>query len=302
LNRLDEAATVFRKAEERRLQSETLTTALYTFAFLRGDTAQMAQLLSSTLGNPSAEASLLAAQADTEAWSGKMKAARELTQRAADSAQRNDAKENAAGYQASAALREAASGDREQAIAHAHAALKLSPNRDGRAMAALALALADDTPAAEKLVAALNLEFPLDTLVQKYWIPTIQGAIALGRKDPRHAIDLLQPTSAIELGQPIGAVSLVPVYLRAEAYRMLRDGNAAAREFQKFIDHGGVVGNFPWGALARLGVARAYSLQGDTLKAENAYRNFLSLWKNADADVPIYKAAKAEYAKLHNGS
>ena len=302
LNQLDEAAAVFRKAEERKLESETLTTARYTFAFLKGDTAQMAQLLSSTLGNPSAEASLLAAQADTEAWFGKMKTARELTQRAADSAQRNDAKENAAAYQASAALREVAFGNREQAIAQARAALKLDPNRDGRAMTALALALSNDTAAAEKLVADLNSEFPLDTVVQKYWIPTIRGAIALGQKDPRRAIELLQPITAIELGQPTGAASLVPVYLRGEAYRMLRDGNAAAAEFQKFVDHRGIVGNFPWGALARLGVARAYSLQGDIIKAENAYRNFLSLWKDADPDVPIYKAAKAEYANLRNGS
>ena len=230
-----------------------------------------------------------------------MKLRGEFTQRSR-SAQRNDAKENAAAYQASAALREVASGNREQAIAYAREALKLAPNRDGRAMTALSLALANETAAAEKLIAALNSEFPLDTMVQKYWIPTIRGAIALGRKDPRRAIELLQPTSAIELGQPTGATSLVPVYLRGEAYRMLHDGNAVAAEFQKFVDHRGVVGNFPWGALARLGVARAYSMQGDTIKAENAYRNFLGLWKDADPDVPIYKAAKAEYANLRNRS
>ncbi len=248
LNRLDEAEALFRKAEEHKLDSEALLSARYTLAFLKGDTDRMKQLLSSTLGNPSAESSLLASQADTEAWFGQMKAARELTQRAADSAQRNDAKENAAQYLASAALREVAAGDREQAVADARAALKLGPNRDGRAMTALALALANETPAAEKLATELNSEFPLDTMIQKYWLPTVQGAIALQQKDPKRAIELLQPTTAIELGQPTGAVSLLPVYLRGEAYLMLRDGNAAAVEFQKFIDYRGVVGKFSLGS------------------------------------------------------
>jgi hypothetical protein len=256
-------------------------------------------LLSSTLGNPSAEASLLAAQADTEAWFGKMKGARDLTQRAADSAQHNDAKENAAQCLASAALREVAAGNRDRAITDARAALKLAPNRDGRAMTALALALADDTAAAEKLAADLNSEFPLDTMIQKYWLPTIQGAVALQHKDPRRAIELLQATTAIELGQPAAAAPLLPIYVRGEAYRMLRDGNAAAAEFQKFIDHGGVVGNFPWGALARLGVARAYALQGDTIKAEMPTGTFSACGK---MPTRIFRSTRPPRPSMRNCS
>jgi eukaryotic-like serine/threonine-protein kinase len=130
------------------------------------------------------------------------------------------------------------------------------------------------------------------------WLPTIGAAVALERKDPNRAVELLKAASTIELSQPAEAnVVLCPVYLRGEAYLMLHDGNAAV-EFQKFIDHRGLVGNFPWGALARLGLARAYALQGNTAKAKAAYQDFLALWKDADPDIPILKEAKTEYAKL----
>jgi eukaryotic-like serine/threonine-protein kinase len=242
----------------------------------------------------------LAMQADTEGWHGKLKEARELTGRAMDSAQHNDAKESAAGYQAEAALREVESGNRERARAEANAAVKLAPNHDVRAVAALALARAGDTAAAEKLASEIDKTFPLGTLVQRYWLPTIRAAVALESKDPNRAIELLKVASTIELGSATGdlTVFLCPVYLRGEAYLMLHDGNAAAAEFQKFVDHRGVVMNFPWGALARLGLARAYAMQGDTVEAKAAYQDFLTLWKDADPDIPILIAAKAEYAKL----
>jgi hypothetical protein len=266
---------------------------------------------------------LLATQADTEGWYGKLKDARELTRRAMDSAQHNDAKESAAGYQAAAALREVESGNREQARAEANAALKLAPNRDVRAIAALALARAGDRAGAEKLAAELDKTFPLATLVQRYWLPAIRAGVALERKDPNRAIELLKAASTIELGAPMNlTILLCPAYLRGQAYLMLHDGNRAAAEFQKFIEHRGLVVNFPWGALARLGLARAYALQAglpvaavydrrkedgarraplqpDALaKARAAYQDFLTLWKDADPDIPILKEAKAEYAKL----
>ncbi len=202
LNRLDEAEAVYKQAEERKLESELLLQSRYWLAFLKGDTAQMAQLVSAAMGKPGTEDLLLATQADTEGWYGKLKNAHELTRRAMDSAQHNDAKETAAAYQAAAALREVESGNREQARADADAALKLAPNRDVRAMAALALARAGDTAAAEKLAAELDKTFPLDTLVQRYWLPTIRAAVALERKDPNRAIELLKVASAIELGEP----------------------------------------------------------------------------------------------------
>jgi len=159
---------------------------------------------------------------------------------------------------------------------------------------ALALALAGDTEHAEKLTAELNKNFPLDTGVQRVWAPMIRGAIALSRKNPAKAIELLRVTSPYELGTP----RLLPIYERGQAYLMLHNGSAAAAEFQKVIDHPGIVREFPVGALAHLGAARAYALQGDTAESRAAYQDFLSLWKDADPDIPILKQVKAEYAKL----
>ncbi len=305
LNRLDEAeAVVFKQAEQRKLENEYLLYCRYQLAFLKGNRARMAQMVSAAMGKPGTEDLLLALQADTEAWYGKLKNARELTQRAVDSAQHNDAKETAATYWASEALREVESGNSVQARADADAAVKLAPNRDVRAIGALALARAGDTAEAEKLVAKLDKTYPLDTLVQSYWLPTIRAAVALQRHDPNQAIELLRAASLIELGQPANiAIYLCPVYLRGEAYLVLHDGKAATLEFQKFIDHYGLVDNFPWGALARLGLARAYALDAATDpaardKARNAYQDFLTLWKDADPDIPIYQQAKADYAKM----
>jgi tetratricopeptide (TPR) repeat protein len=299
LNRLDEAEAVYKQAEERKLEHEYLLLYHYQLAFLKGDAARMAQLASAAMGKPGAEDLLLAAQADTEGWYGKLKNANELTGRAMESAQHNDAKEAAAAYQAAAALREVEAGNREQARAEAHAALKLAPNRDVRALAALALARAGDTAGAEKLAVELDKTFPLDTLAQRYWLPTIRAGVALERQDPNRAIVLLKVPGTTELSTPTYlAIFLCPAYLRGEAYLMLHDGNGAATEFQKFIDHRGLVRNFPWGALARLGLARAYAMQGDTAQARAAYQDFLTLWKDADPDIPILKQAKAEYARL----
>ena len=299
LNRLDEAEEIYNQAAEHKLEGKYLLGNRYQLAFLRGDTAQMAQLVSIAAGKPGADDFLLASQADTEAWFGKFKNAHDLSRRAMDSAQRNGTKEGAAAYQVAEALRQSASGNVEQALADARAAVELARNRDVRAMAALAFAQAGDTVTAEKLAAELGKAFPLDTLVQSYWLPTIHAAVALQRKDPNRAVELLKAASAIELGQPTQVtVYLCPVYLRGEAYLKLHDGSSAAGEFQKFIDHRGLVVNFPWGSLAHLGLARAYAAQGDTARAQAAYQTFLRVWKDADPDIPIYKQAKAEYAKL----
>ena len=310
LNRLDEAEKVYKQSEERKLVDEGLLVNRYYLAFLTGNVEQMGTLAASAMGKPGMEAVLQDAQASTQAWHGKMKDARELTRRAIDSAGRNDAKETAAFYQAESALREVEAGNREEARAEANAAVRLAPNRDVKAMAALALARAGDTARAEKLAAELDKTFPLDTLVRRYWLPTIRAALILEHKQPDRAVELLEKTSAIELGVPTILVPevLLPIYVRAEAYLALGDGNHAAREFQKFIDHRGLVGIFPWGALARLGLARAYALQARSAKgaaadaarakARTVYQEFLTLWKDADPDVPILKQAKAEYAKL----
>jgi serine/threonine protein kinase/tetratricopeptide (TPR) repeat protein len=299
LNRLSEAEGIFKQAADRKLESEELLQAEYNLAFQKSDSAQMAKVAAAGLTDPGIEHSILAAQADTEAWHGKLRSARDLTQRAVHSAVQNDAQEAAAAYEALAALREVESGNKELAIADVGAALKLARNRDVRATSALALARAGERAATGKLVAELDKDFPLDTMVQRYWLPTIRAAVALSGHDPKRALELLQPAGAVELGQPSNlVVVLCPVYVRGEAYRALHDGKAAAAEFQKFIEHRGLVSNFPWGALARLGLARSFAMQGDSAKAESSYQDFLTLWKDADPEIPILKLANTEYASL----
>ena len=298
LNRLDEAEAVYKQADERKLEGEFLLLNHYWLAFLKGDAAQMERFASAAMGKPGIEDLLLAAQADTQAWYGKLKNARQLTRRAMDSAQHNGARETAAFYQAESSLREVEVGKRDEARADANAAMNLAASLDVQAMAALALARAGDTAGAEKLAAKLDKTFPMGTFVQRYWLPTIRATIEMERKDPNRAVELLKEMGAIELGIPNSLVALVPIYVRGVAYLALSDGNQATAEFQKFVDHRGLVGNFPWGALARLGLARAYALQGDTAKARAAYQDFLTLWKDADTDIPVLKQAKAEYAKL----
>ena len=299
LNRFADAQAVIKQALDRKLESEELFQARYDLAFVTDDANEMARVSSAAFAKPGSEAALLAKQADAEAWSGKFRNARALTQRAVDSAKHDDAPESAAGFQVVAALREVEAGNSQLALADVDTALKLAPNRDVRSIGALALARAGQTAAAEKLVAELDQQYPLDTLVQKYWLPIIKAAVSLQKKDAQQAVELLQVTTPIELGQPSNlSPVLCPVYVRAEAYRTMHDGNAAAVEFQKFIQNRGLVGTFPWGALSRLGVARAYVSQGDAAKAKAAYQEFLTLWKDADPDIPIYRQAKAESAKL----
>ena len=300
LNRLDEAEAVIKQAEDRHLESEGSITVRYQLAFLKNDVAEMARVVAAAAGKPGVEDLLLWTQGDTETWNGTVAKGRELTQRAVDLAVHNDAKETAAAYKAEEALREAALGNITQARTAAGETLKLAVNHDTQAVSAVALAEAGEIAAAEKLASELNAARPLDTLVQNYWVPTIRAAVELQRKNPGKAVDLLRSAGPYELGSVLnsGWVSLLPVYVRGQAFLAQHDGKAAAGEFQKFLDHRGIVTNFPLGALARLQLARAYALQGDSAKARNAYLEFLTFWKDADPDIPILKQAKAEYAKL----
>ncbi len=291
LNRFDEADTLYKQAETRGFLTDGSARSRYMLAFLKGDESQMAHFASSAAEKPVDEDAMLAAQADTAAWYGKLNDARDLTARAIDSAHRNGVQETAGAYQAELALFEVDSGDVKQGRADAYTAIKLSPTRNVQEMVALALARAGDTAAAEKLAAELAKNYPADTLLQRYWLPLIHAAVALQHKDPGRAVHLLQTTTSVELSRS----SMFPVYLRGEAYIMLHDGKHAAAEFQKFIDHRGLVRNSPWGALARLGLARAYAMQEDSTKARTAYQNFLMLWKDADPDIPILKRAHAEF-------
>jgi eukaryotic-like serine/threonine-protein kinase len=243
----------------------------------------------------------LAMEADAAAYGGQLRKARDFTRQAAASAERADEKETAATYLAQAAQREALVGNSNLAQEGAAAALRLTDSRDAQFLAAMAYAAGSDASKAQTLVDDSKKRFPEDTLAQVIEIPTIEGQIALAHRDSSRALEVLQSASRYELGQ-IGAggatPALYPVWVRAEAYRMAGQGAEAAREYQKILDHRGAVINGIIGALAHLGMARAYALQGDTAKARVAYQDFFALWKDADPDVPVLVAAKSEYAKL----
>ena len=194
------------------------------------------------------------------------------------------------------ALVEAEFGNYQQARHRAGAALAMTGDQDVRRDAALALAFSRDTARAQAIANELEKRFPLDTTMTSIIVPQILAANEINRDNPTQAVDLLRAAAPYELGLE---ENLTPVYLRGQAYLRLRAGKEAAAEFQKILDHPGVSPISPYHALAHLGLARAYVLQGDTVKARAAYQDFLTLWKDADQDIPILKDAQAEYAKLH---
>jgi eukaryotic-like serine/threonine-protein kinase len=280
-----------------------IQTAVYGLAFLGSDSATMAEHQKWFAGKPEYEHIGLSLASDTEAYAGRLGKARELTKQAVASAIRADYKESGAIWQENAALREAAFGNTTEARQEAAAALKRAPASQAvESEAVLAVAMAGDDARAEALVQDLNKRFPLDTQIQSVWLPTTYAKLALNRKNPTDAVGLIQAPSQIELGLVpyINQLScLYSVYVRGEAYLASAKGSAAAAEFQRILDHSGIVWNCWTGALAHLQIGRAYAMQGDTANAKSAYQDFLTLWKDADPDIPILKRAKAEYAKLH---
>jgi tetratricopeptide (TPR) repeat protein len=309
--RFDEARQIIHEAQTRKLDNLLLHNALYALGFLGADSAAMAEQEKWFSGRPE-ENYGLALASDTEAYAGHLAKARELTQRALDSAMRADSKENAAIWLENGALRDAAYGYAAEARKTAAAVLKLAPASQGvEVEAALAFAMAGDVAQAESSVRSLNKRFPLDTQVQSLWLPAIQAQLALDRKNPAIALNALQSTSVLSLGLIpfVNNIScLYPVYVRGEAYLAAGQGGAAAGEFQKLLDHNGIVWNCWTGALAHLGLARANALQSRTsqgadadaarVRALAAYKDFLTLWKDADPGIPVLKEAKAEYARL----
>ena len=302
LQHFDEARQVIHEAQARKLDALLTHSALYALAFLGADSGAMAEQQQWFAGKPDYETDGLAHAADTEAYGGHVGKARELTKRAVDSAIRANSKENGAVWQANAALQQAAYGNATEARQSAAEALKLAPaSRGVESEAALAFAMVGDRERAESLAQDLGKHFPLDTQMQSLWLPALQAQLALDRKNPASALNTMQAASPIELANiPFvsGLSCLYHVYVRGEGYLAAGQGSAAAAEFQKILDHSGIVWNCWTGALAHLGLARAYAMQGDTAKAKTAYQDFLTLWKDADPDIPILKQAKAEYSKL----
>jgi len=300
-NRLDEAKSTFDQARARNLWGSNLQFGRYAIAFLEMDTVEMERQIANGVDKPETKGGFLAAESDTEAYFGHLAKSRELLSQAVDADNRSDNKEDEAMIQLNAALREAELGNTRESRKLIASALAVSSSRDVQELAALALARASDTERPSKIADDLNHQAPLDTLLNFYWIPTIRAAVEINRKNYEKAKNLLQAASGCERGNVAGSQligTLYPAYLRGEAYLKLGKGPQAATEFQKLIVNRGVVVNYILGALVHVQFARAYAIEGDPGKARAAYQDFLTLWKEADSDIPILKQAKAEYAKL----
>jgi eukaryotic-like serine/threonine-protein kinase len=312
--RFDEARQAAQQAQARNLDDYVLRQVLYALAFLSRDSQAMGQQGEWFMGKPTVENSGLSLMSDTAAYSGHLRQARELTARAADSAIRSGHKESAAMWEANRALREAAFGDSVAAGQAADHALQILPTSQGvLAEAALAFAMTGDRRG-ESLARDLAKRFPLDTQTQSLWLPTIQAQSALDRKNPVAAISRLQAAVPLDLAsvQSLSNVScLYSIYLRGEAYLAADDGGAAAVQFQKILDHSGLVWNCWTGALARLGLARARAIEARKAQSDTAagaatanaiatYRDFLVLWKDADPEIPVFKRARQELAALES--
>lgn len=312
LRRLDEANATYEQALERKLKSPFYLLALYQIAFLRNDTAGMAQQMAQSTGKMEVEDKLLGLEADTFAYFGRLRNARQLSRQSMDAAERSGEKEAVAAYYAASALREALFGNADLARRSATLAMERSPGVDAQYGSALALAFAGDDGRARDLAADLGKRFPEYTIVQFNYLPTLRAELAIRKGNVAEALDYLRAAAPYELGQSTYSAnrwtSLYPVYARGEAYLAAHQGAEAAAEFQKILDHRGIVVNEPIGALAHLQLGRAYALEAQAshgtdadaalAKARAAYQDFLTLWENADSDIPILKRAKAESAKL----
>lgn len=302
LNRFDEAKETYRQASERNLYSPFYPWARYQIAFLQNDAAAMKQQITVSASRPVTDDTLLAYEADTAAYSGRLREAEELSRQAIESAERAGEKEKAASFSATSGLREALFGNSGEARRRATLAVQHSSGVDVQYASALALAYAGDTERAQELMAGLDKRFPEATIVQFNYLPSLRARIAVNRGNPSEALEILQAAHAYELGRTTfsGYIwnGLYPVYVRGEAYLAAHEGSKAAAEFQRILDHRGIVWNSPIGALAHVQLGRAYAIAGNTATARAAYQQFFTLWKDADPDLPILKQARMEYANL----
>jgi tetratricopeptide (TPR) repeat protein len=300
LGRYDQAKAAAEQSRAKKLNSPWYPLILYVVDFLQNDATGMEQQAAATKGTPGVEDQMFFVESETAADHGQFRQARELTRRAADSARRAQENETAAEYEGHNALREALVGLTDFAKADAQTALSAIKGKHGEGFSAIAFALAGDVADANRAIDDLTKRFPQNTVVQTRYLPMARSALALNSGNAQAALDALTATAPYELGHTNEdfTFALYPVYFRGQAYLAAKNGAAAVSEFQKILDHSGVVGNEPIGALAHLGLGRAYALSGDSAKAKIAYQDFFALWKTADPDVPILKEAKAEYAKL----
>ncbi len=301
LNRLKDAAALAEEAQGKKFDSPDLRIYLYLLGFLQHDEAAMAQQVAGAQDKPGEKSLLLYFQANTAAYAGQLNQSREFSRQAIEYAERAGEKDRAGSDEATAALYEALLGNPAEGRKHALSAGARPIGIDGQYAAALALAMAGDGAGAQKIADELAKRFPENTIVQFNYLPTIRAQVALARNDPEKAVEALNAAAPYELGAAGGTTfsnNLYPVYVRGKAYLAENKGERAAAEFQKIVDRPGVVANEPIGALAHLGLAQAYAMQGEAFQERAAYENFFKLWKAADPDIPILKQAKAEYAKL----
>jgi serine/threonine protein kinase/tetratricopeptide (TPR) repeat protein len=300
LNQVEEASAVLAEADKRGLQTDILLQAHYWIAFLRNDEKEMERLVQRSSDLPGAQAILLSEQSNTAAYYGHFEKAREFSRAAENLMERDGNKELAASYLVQAAVRESEVGEFARAQQYISQAQKLSHGQDVATLSAVALVQIGSVNQAEALCHELDKQWPEGTIVQKYWLPAIRAQIDLRRARPSKAIDDLGVATPLEFANPgsTAVPTLYPAYVRAQAYLAMGDGPRAATEFRKLTDRPGLVLNYPLGALAHLGLARAYKSSGELQNSRQAYLDFLSLWKDADPDIPILKQAKAEYAKL----
>jgi len=304
LERFDEAEDALRRAAARKLEMPELAAQRYDIAFLKGDRAGMEREAARVRGKPAPDDLIPGREGFVLAYAGQLQQARQLSRRTADSDLQAGQAGRAALWEIGAALREAFFGNARAATDGALAALKHSKDRDVEYGAAFALASSGESSRAQTLADDLERRFPEDTAVRLMYLPPIRALLALRRGDPAKAIDVLKTGASYDLGLPpcIAPAFIGPlyaIYVRGQAYLAAHQGVEAAMEFQKILNHRGIVVSDPIGALAHLQVGRAYMLSGDPSKAKTAYQDFLTLWKDADEDIPILKDARAEYAKLH---
>ena len=299
LNQLNDARRMLEQAQAQKLDNEFLHFRSYDLAFLNRDQGEMDRQVAWGTGKPWAEAALLNRQSNTEAYYGHLRRAREFGRRAVESAIRTDAKEAAARWEVNGALREAKLGNAGAAKHAAISALEMDSGKPVKIAAALTLAQVGDTARAKKLATELEKQYPLDLRLRMFVLPLVEAAIQVNSGDAAQALATLEITLPYEFGPyDVNEVTLYSAYLRGQIELSSHNGTAAITEFQKLLNHPGVVLNGITGALAHVQLGRAYAMQGDTAKAKVAYKDFLTLWKDADPDIPILKQAKAEYAKL----
>jgi len=304
LDRLGDAEAALKRAADHKLEMPDFLVVRYDLAFLKSDDSAMAREVSLSQRESEAEDWLSHHESFVLAYGGRLRDARKMSSQATELAQQAGHGERAALFEVGAALREAFFGNATAARQRASSALALAKDREVEYGAALALALAGSSSRAQALADDLERNFPDDTSVKFSYLPVLRATLALNRRQPSRAIEVLESAAPYELGTPRSNLqgffgALYPVYLRGQAYLSANRGTEAAAEFQKLLDHRGILVSDPVGALARLQLARSFALSGDTAKAKTAYQDFLTLWKDADLDIPILKQAKTEYAQLN---